>query len=118
MADISKELKQFKEAAYGEDVRDAMVSAINKINTVAEADTYQATIDFLTEYLEEHPITKAALIASMNLEGNETVLWEGDVYYRGQTFTLSDDYRSYDYIDFYTYDRGRNAIMSFPSSHC
>lgn len=117
MADISKELKQFKEAAYGENVRDALVSAINKINTVAETGTYQATIDFLTEYLEEHPITKAALIASMNLEENETVLWEGDIYYRGQTFTLSDDCRSYDYIDFYTYDRGKNAVMSFPSSH-
>lgn len=116
MADISKELKQFKEAAYGENVRDAMISAISKINVIAEKDTYQATKDFLAEYLEKNPITKAALIASMNFEGNETVLWEGDEYYRGQTFTLSDDCRNYDYIDIYTYDRGQNAVKTFPSS--
>lgn len=36
MADISRELQAFKSAVYGEDVRDAMISAMNKINTVNE----------------------------------------------------------------------------------
>lgn len=36
MADISREIQAFKSAVYGEDVRDAMVSAMNKINTVNE----------------------------------------------------------------------------------
>ena len=47
-------------------------------------------------------------------EKGETVLWSGDIYYRGQTVTLSDDFTEYDYIYFHTYDRGQNAINAFP----
>lgn len=51
MADISREIQAFKSAAYGEDVRDAMASAMNKINTVAENITSEDIIN----YLEDHP---------------------------------------------------------------
>jgi len=37
MADISAEIAAFKNAVYGEDVRDAMVSLANKLNDVVEA---------------------------------------------------------------------------------
>lgn len=45
MADISKELKAFKEAIYGEDVRDTMIDAFNAINesTIGLADAAKAS---------------------------------------------------------------------------
>lgn len=42
MANIEQELKKFKEARYGEDVRDSLVSSITKINEEVIADTASA----------------------------------------------------------------------------
>lgn len=39
MADISKEIKDFKEAIYGEEVRDSMVSLAQKVNREVETNT-------------------------------------------------------------------------------
>lgn len=45
MADISKEIQNFKAAIYGEDVRDSMVSLAEKVNEEAEE-----TVEKVTEY--------------------------------------------------------------------
>ena len=39
VADISKEIQDFKTAVYGEDVRDSMVSLAEKVNAEAENNT-------------------------------------------------------------------------------
>lgn len=57
MADIETELKNFKSAIYGEDVRDSMVSAITAINDEAEEvqnfaddiETLQNTVAYTTD---------------------------------------------------------------------
>ena len=43
MADISKEVQDFKTAIYGEDVRDSMVSLAEKINNEVENNTQKVT---------------------------------------------------------------------------
>ena len=37
MADISSEIKNFREAVYGEEVRGSMISLAEKLNEVSEA---------------------------------------------------------------------------------
>ena len=55
MADISAEIAAFKNAVYGEDVRDAMVSLANKLNTVvtesASAISLAENINPISKYL-------------------------------------------------------------------
>lgn len=128
MADISKEVKKFKEAAYGEDVRDAMVSAMEKINTVAE----NITSDAVQSYLDDHPeaLAEAAIENYDILKGQvnhfvkaignkgETVLFQAstttdNLWYSGQTITLSESYENYDYLDFYIHNLGREQIYRF-----
>lgn len=42
MADISKELKDFKDAVYGEDVRDSLISLANKLNSAVSGSAAAA----------------------------------------------------------------------------
>lgn len=42
MADISKELKDFKDAVYGEDVRDSLISMANKLNSAVSGSAAAA----------------------------------------------------------------------------
>lgn len=42
MADIGKEIKDFKEAEYGEDVRDSLISLAEKVNRETEQNTLDA----------------------------------------------------------------------------
>jgi hypothetical protein len=55
------------------------------------------------------------LVTSIGEKG-ETTLWTGTGYYRGQTLTLSENISNYDYLDIYSYDRGRNVIKTIPVS--
>jgi len=47
MADISKEIQNFKEADYGEDVRDSLISLTEKVN--AEGEQALATVETQTQ---------------------------------------------------------------------
>ncbi len=48
MANIQEELKRFKEAEYGEDVRDSLISSITKINSEVEGNTND-TAEFIQQ---------------------------------------------------------------------
>ena len=48
MANIQEELKRFKEAEYGEDVRDSLISSITKINSEVEGNTND-TVEFIQQ---------------------------------------------------------------------
>lgn len=53
MADISKEINDFKTAIYGKDVRDSMVSMANKLNSEVESSTEAVQIYGEAEVLRE-----------------------------------------------------------------
>lgn len=63
MADISKEIKDFREAVYGEDVRDSMISLAEKVNEEAENST-----DKVAEYNEAEASRVQAETARVNAE--------------------------------------------------
>lgn len=63
MADISKEIRNFQEAVYGEDVRGSMISLAEKVNEEAENST-----DKVAEYSEAEESRVQAETARANAE--------------------------------------------------
>lgn len=85
MADISAEITAFQNAAYGEDVRSALVNLARKLNT--EYGEYETLRNQLVYYFDEifPPLVSDSEVTT------DYPLAKGSVTYRGLTITVYND---------------------------
>lgn len=74
MADISKEIQDFRDAVYGEDVRGSMISLAEKVNEEAENST-----DKVEKYNESEESRVQAEVARVNAEKARVIAEQGRV---------------------------------------
>lgn len=86
MADISQEIQAFLNAKYGEQVRSAMVSAMNKINTVAE--TQESTVEEIIEQMTQDGLPE---VTDIRVGVNGMIYPTAGDAVRGQVSNLKDD---------------------------
>ena len=108
--------------------QEAIEAAGNITQFQADIANLQSNVDDLETGLAQEESTRSTqdavlsgridTLATAIGETGETVLFDGRTYgsnlwYAGQTITLSDSYKNYDYLDFYVHLLGREEIHRF-----
>ena len=108
--------------------QEAITAAGNVTQFQADIANLQSNVDDLETGLAQEESTRSTqdavlsgridTLATAIGETGETVLFDGRTYgsnlwYAGQTITLSDSYKNYDYLDFYVHLLGREEIHRF-----